>query len=92
MIYPIRWDLYHVVRNQMRCLHCGICVQACPYGVHILDEEGVLSNDAECTGCGLCESQCPAGAIEIRLTHGRGQTDRRDHPGLAFMSVERLAV
>lgn len=92
MIYPIRWDLYHVIRSQRLCLRCGICVQVCPYGVHLFIEESVISIDADCMGCGLCERQCPAGAIKIRLTDAQYETDRHDHPGLAFMPVERLAL
>ncbi len=92
MIYPIRWDSYHVFRNQRRCLRCGICVQVCPYGVHLFAEESVVSIDSDCTGCGLCERQCPARAIEIRLTDPQDETDGHDQTGFAFMPVERLAV
>jgi len=92
MIHPIRWDLYHVIRNQRRCLRCGICVQVCPYGVHAHIGDIVVSVDEECLGCGLCERQCPAGALEVRLTRAEPQPDSDEERSLAFLPVERLAI
>jgi len=48
------------------CASCLICVRSCPYGVPVINEEGVSEiDDALCHGCGVCAAECPAKAIEL---------------------------
>ena len=49
-----------------KCASCLICVRTCPYGVPVINDEGVsFIDDALCQGCGACAAECPAKAIEL---------------------------
>ncbi|MGA7740874.1 MAG: 4Fe-4S binding protein, partial [Polyangia bacterium] len=60
----------HVVVDQERCLHDGLCVSACP--VSVLELETTLagavptsSQGDRCIRCGHCVSICRAGALAL---------------------------
>jgi 2-oxoglutarate ferredoxin oxidoreductase subunit delta len=57
-----------------RCKGCGLCVDACPRHVLVLDESTVnvlgyhpvqLTNAAECTSCAICARICPDVAFTV---------------------------
>ena len=54
--------------NDRRCSGCGLCVEACPYGARVFDEERLVAvvKEALCQGCGVCASICPSGAAYLR--------------------------
>jgi len=49
------------------CSRCENCIEACPYGARLLDDENekVLVNPAMCQGCGSCATVCPNGASVV---------------------------
>ena len=60
----------HVVVDQERCLHDGICVASCPVSVLKLEStpSGNLPtsrNEERCVRCGHCVSVCKAGALAL---------------------------
>jgi heterodisulfide reductase subunit A len=54
--------------NDRRCSGCALCVEACPYGARVFDEERLVAivKEALCQGCGVCASICPSGAAYLR--------------------------
>jgi heterodisulfide reductase subunit A-like polyferredoxin len=54
--------------NDRRCSGCGLCVEACPYGARVFDEERQIAvvKEALCQGCGVCAGICPSGAAYLR--------------------------
>ncbi len=54
--------------NERWCTGCEICVQACPYGARIKDNDKgvVVVREALCHGCGACVAACPSGASKLR--------------------------
>jgi heterodisulfide reductase subunit A len=54
--------------NERRCSGCGLCVEACPYGARVFDDERLVAivKEALCQGCGVCASICPSGAAYLR--------------------------
>ena len=62
-----------IVIDQELCKGCGYCVDACPFGIIVIEERfnknGVFPASAEqpnrCTGCAMCAHMCPEIAIEV---------------------------
>ena len=52
--------------DQEKCAACLVCVRSCPYGVPVINQDGVSEIDpALCRGCGVCASECPAKVIQL---------------------------
>lgn len=48
------------------CVNCGMCVDACPVGIHeLVNGTHKVRRDIDCTSCGKCVSVCPRSALEI---------------------------
>ncbi len=49
------------------CIHCGKCIDACPFDCIKRDEETgfVVADNTECVGCGACRDVCPVSAPKI---------------------------
>ena len=52
--------------NQLQCVSCMTCVNACPYSAPFCNKDGKGQIEAaKCMGCGICASECPARAIQL---------------------------
>ncbi|MCX6902320.1 MAG: 4Fe-4S binding protein, partial [Verrucomicrobia bacterium] len=52
--------------NQLKCVSCMTCVNACPYSAPFCNKDGKGQIEAaKCMGCGICASECPARAIQL---------------------------
>jgi len=50
--------------DEQRCMHCLLCVDACPYeAIHVFSSREVRIDYNECRGCGACAAACPSKAI-----------------------------
>ena len=49
------------------CTRCGACVERCPTGNIVLDEDRPRFGITWCPGCSNCALVCPAGAIKPRV-------------------------
>ena len=56
----------HPFVNQKDCQDCGTCLEFCPAGALVQQEESVSIRDETCIGCGECLVVCPSGAIKLR--------------------------
>ncbi|MFQ5908143.1 MAG: 4Fe-4S dicluster domain-containing protein [Thermoplasmata archaeon] len=59
---------FQVIRGE-DCIHCGTCMGACPYGVHLKQEGDARlmagPEDDLCVGCQRCVMECPVGVLDI---------------------------
>jgi len=56
-----------VVRDEVRCTHCGVCITVCPTGAFTLEPRTrrVLFDQDKCVVCGLCVKACPPRAMKV---------------------------
>jgi heterodisulfide reductase subunit A len=54
--------------DEMACVGCGQCIQACPFTAIEYLEERMIAHvvEALCKGCGTCAATCPSKAIGLR--------------------------
>lgn len=45
------------------CIGCGMCGEACPWNMPVVDTE--TNTSTKCIACGRCAEQCPNGAIKF---------------------------
>ncbi len=52
--------------NPRLCVACGRCIETCPYGALVADEETGIPQviPVLCEGCGVCSVSCPSGAVQ----------------------------
>jgi len=58
-----------VVRNEVKCTHCGVCVPICPTEALIIDKQTrkVKFDNKKCIACELCVKICPPRAMEVHF-------------------------
>ena len=56
-------QVLHIMKNDAKCTHCGICNEHCPYGIDIANCKTGAVNSVDCTLCGECTAVCPMDAI-----------------------------
>ncbi|MEA3442218.1 MAG: 4Fe-4S binding protein [Chloroflexota bacterium] len=56
-----------IIRDEIRCTHCGACITICPTGVFTLEPKTrkVLFDHSKCLVCGLCVKACPPHAMKL---------------------------
>ena len=54
--------------NRDECTGCGACVEVCPFGSLILDDEDIAVVDETCTACGACLPEGPVEALSLPET------------------------
>ena len=57
-----------IVKDDEKCIHCGLCISLCPMDVFKLNEEYKVVADVErCIHCGFCVSACPRKALHLPI-------------------------
>ena len=58
-----RLHVLHIMKNDSKCTHCGLCTKACPYGIDVAGCRAGAVKAVDCTLCGECTAVCPVDAI-----------------------------
>lgn len=64
-----------------RCVGCGACAGACPFGALHMEGELPRVDCDKCTLCGACAGECPADAIRVEAARS-AQADLGDYHGI----------
>ena len=56
-------QVLHIMKNDEKCTHCGICNKHCPYGIDVANSRNGAVKSVDCTLCGECTAVCPTEAI-----------------------------
>ena len=56
-------QVLHIMKNDSKCTHCGLCTKACPYGIDVTGCRAGAVKSVDCTLCGECTAVCPVDAI-----------------------------
>lgn len=58
-----------IIRNEEKCIDCGVCVPICPTGALVVEQLTRRVNflDKECIACELCIKACPLRAMEVHF-------------------------
>lgn len=60
-----KFSPYRVVRNEDKCIDCGICSKKCPVNIDVQHLKEIKT--AECISCQTCVLNCPkAGALQLK--------------------------
>ena len=59
-------DVVTLQQIASRCVGCEMCIEVCPHGVWILnDNKAVIADRNACMECGACAKNCPNEAVEL---------------------------
>lgn len=58
-----------IIKNEKKCIHCGVCVAVCPTGALYLDRESfkVEFDASKCSACEFCVVVCTTKAMEVYI-------------------------
>ena len=58
---------FKIIRDDDRCIRCGVCERQCGFDVHEYDpdDDEIVSDNTKCVGCHRCVSLCPTNAVNI---------------------------
>jgi len=65
-----------VILNESKCMGCGACVEACPFGSIWLHPERKIA--IKCDLCGVCVPRCPVYALSILTSDQLAEKKRVD--------------
>ena len=72
-----------------KCVGCGQCVDACPFGVIAMDGALAKIDIDQCKFCGACVKACPADAIEMKKEEQKVAVNKDDYRGVWVYAEQR---
>lgn len=55
-----------IVKDESKCIHCGLCISVCPVEVFSFDRDWrVVADTKKCIHCGFCTRVCVTNALTL---------------------------
>jgi nitroreductase/NAD-dependent dihydropyrimidine dehydrogenase PreA subunit len=75
-----------------KCIHCGVCVSACPVGIIEMQGQDAapavsLEREPSCMKCGHCEAACPEEAVTVNTPDAK---DIAYNPDVTAITPEQM--
>lgn len=58
-------QILYVMKDNVACNNCGLCVKKCPYHIDIKSCANGKVESVDCTLCGECVAACSTGALKV---------------------------
>ncbi len=71
-----------------KCVGCGACVSACPYGCITIVEGKAVIEESCCQLCGVCISACAEGALELSEVRKKSE-EKSKYKGVMVIAEQR---
>jgi electron transfer flavoprotein alpha subunit/NAD-dependent dihydropyrimidine dehydrogenase PreA subunit len=78
--------LAEIKLDKNKCNKCNICVDACPFGCVVLDDQ--YPRFIDCRLCGICVTRCPTNAITI-FKKEEASADLTSYKGIMIFAEQR---
>jgi len=72
-----------------KCVGCGACEGACPFGALSVKEGKAVVDMAQCRFCGSCVSTCPVNAISMQKEEVKDAVDKSLYKGVWVYAEQR---
>ncbi len=78
-----------IIISTDKCVGCGACQGACPFGaIEIKDSKAVVNEEA-CRLCGSCVEACPVSAITMQKEEKKSAINKDDYKGVWVYAEQR---
>ena len=72
-----------------KCVGCGACEGACPFGAISVKEGKAVVDMAQCRFCGSCVKACPVSAISMQKEEVKDAVDKSLYKGVWVYAEQR---
>lgn len=78
-----------IIISSEKCVGCGACQGACPFGAIEVKEAKAVVNEEACRLCGSCVSACPVSAIVMQKEEKKSAVNKDEYRGVWVYAEQR---
>ncbi len=78
-----------IIISSEKCVGCGACQSACPFGAIEVKEAKAVVNEEACRLCGSCVEACPVSAITMQKEEKKSAVNKDEYRGVWVYAEQR---